>query len=64
MGFFDLNGSLSRRYGSMGLSLNAPQTRIQVSVGDTTVVPDYLERSKRALLQHCGIQTPVSIQII
>lgn len=64
MGFFDLNGSLSRRYGSMGLSLNAPQTRIQVSVGDTNAVPDYLERSKRALLQHFGIQTPVTIQIL
>lgn len=64
MGFFDLNGSLGRRYGSMGLSLSAPQTRIQVSVGDATDVPDYLERSKRVLLQHFGIQAPVSIQIL
>lgn len=64
MGFFDLNGSLDRRYGSMGLSLNAPQTRILVSIGDATPTPDYIERSKRVLLQHFGIHDSISIQIL
>ncbi|MDO8962826.1 MAG: GHMP kinase [Methylophilus sp.] len=64
MGFFDLNGSIGRRYGSIGLSLNSPQTHIVVSEGIGPVAPDYVERSKRVLLQHFGIQSPVSVDII
>lgn len=63
MGFFDLNGGIGRRYGSMGLSLNAPHTRILVSIGDSPELPEYIERSARALLQYFGIQTPIQIQI-
>ena len=31
MGFFDLNGGLGRRFGSIGLSLSQPRTSLQVS---------------------------------
>ena len=64
MGFFDLNGSIGRRYGSMGVSLNTPETRIIVSQGTADLAPDYIERSKRVLLNHFGIQSPVSIEVI
>ncbi len=64
MGFFDLNGTVGRRYGSIGVSLSAPQTRILVSEGEEVVASDYIERSKRALLQQFGIQSPVSIEIL
>lgn len=63
MGFFDLNGSQGRRYGSMGLSLSSPHTRITVSVGNAGELPDYIERSKRALLQHFGIQAPIAVRV-
>lgn len=35
MGFFDLNGSLGRRFGSIGLSLEAPVTSLKVSPAST-----------------------------
>jgi beta-ribofuranosylaminobenzene 5'-phosphate synthase len=34
MGFLDLNGSLGRRFGSIGLALDQPQTRVVVRRGD------------------------------
>lgn len=34
MGFFDLNGNLGRRFGSIGLSLKAPATRLVVTPAD------------------------------
>jgi beta-RFAP synthase len=64
MGFFDLNGSIGRRYGSMGVSLNAPQTRIVVSEGNAFVAPDYIERSKRVLMQHLGVESPIAIKVL
>lgn len=35
MGFFDLNGGLGRRFGSIGLSLDAPLTSLKVSYAST-----------------------------
>jgi len=35
MGFIDLNGSLGRRFGSIGLSLDKPVTRLQVGFSDS-----------------------------
>jgi beta-RFAP synthase len=35
MGFFDLNGGLGRRFGSIGLSLKTPATSIEVSSAST-----------------------------
>ncbi|MFM7084077.1 MAG: GHMP kinase, partial [Hyphomicrobium sp.] len=31
LGFIDLNGSLGRKYGSIGLALNAPRTKLVLS---------------------------------
>lgn len=64
MGFFDLNGSIGRRFGSMGVSLQTPQTHIEVSTGEGEVADDYIERTKRILLQHAGIQAPVHVRVI
>src|SRR5690349_17081763 len=52
MGFFDLNGSLGRRFGSIGLALDAPLTRLALAPSARTVVEgadaeraaDYLNR--------------------
>ena len=38
MGFLDLNGSLGRRFGSIGLALDAPQTRLSLRRGSATRV--------------------------
>ena len=43
MGFLDLDGSLGRRFGSIGLALDWPQTRLSIRRAGTTVVsgPDH-----------------------
>jgi beta-RFAP synthase len=64
MGFFDLNGSIGRRFGSMGVSLQAPHTRVEVSIGEGEAAPSYIERTKQLLLQHAGIHTPVHVRVI
>lgn len=63
MGFFDLNGSIGRRFGSMGVSLQAPHTRVEVFIGEGEAAADYIERIKHILLQHAGIKTPVHIRV-
>jgi beta-RFAP synthase len=56
LGFLDLNGSLGRRYGSIGLSLDAPVTRVSLRrLGVTTVQGPDSDRAARhlaAMLQH------------
>ena len=47
MGFFDLNGSLGRKYGSLGLTLDGLSTRVVVSRGGATSV--FGPESERAL---------------
>lgn len=64
MGFFDLNGSIGRRFGSMGVSLQMPQTHIEVAVGEGEAADAYVERAKFIILKHAGIQTPVHIRVI
>lgn len=64
MGFFDLNGSIGRRFGSMGVSLQMPQTHIEVAVGEGEAADAYVERAKLIILKHAGIQTPVHIRVI
>ncbi len=41
MGFFDLNGGLGRRFGSIGLSLQAPVTSLKVSPASTFTAHGY-----------------------
>lgn len=43
MGFFDLNGSLGRKFGSIGLSLDAPSIALSVSPADTLSVTGALD---------------------
>lgn len=46
MGFFDLNGGLGRRFGSIGLSLQAPVTLLKVSSAATfTAIGDGADRA-------------------
>lgn len=57
LGFLDLNGNLGRRYGSIGLALDAPSTDVSVTRAGTTTVsgPEkdrvltVVERCRRAL---------------
>lgn len=64
MGFFDLNGTIGRRFGSMGVSLQAPHTHIEISLGEGEAAEDYIERAKQKVLQHAGIHTPVHIRVV
>ena len=55
LGFFDLEGGLGRRFGSIGLSLDQPVTRLAVRRSDTTQVrgPEH-DRVARYLAQMCS----------
>ena len=67
MGFFDLNGGLGRRFGSIGLSLKTPQTQVEISKASSLKVEG--EGAVRAehiaglLLQTLGLPTGLHIQI-
>lgn len=68
MGFFDLNGQLGRRFGSLGLSLQALPTHIELALGEQAFVDQdqssYVNNYKQALLAHLGIAEPVSIRVL
>ncbi|WP_371734211.1 beta-ribofuranosylaminobenzene 5'-phosphate synthase family protein, partial [Acidisphaera sp. S103] len=55
LGFFDLDGGLGRRFGSIGLSLDQPVTRLTVRRSDITQVhgPEH-DRVTRYLAQMCS----------
>jgi beta-ribofuranosylaminobenzene 5'-phosphate synthase len=67
MGFLDLNGSQGRRFGSLGLGLNAPDTLIELAVGrhvfGENKEADYVQKSKQCILQHANIEQEVSIRV-
>ena len=67
MGFLDLNGSLGRRFGSLGLGLDAPDTLIELAVGQDVFgageEPSYIGKSKQLLLSHAKIEQAVSIKV-
>ena len=46
MGFFDLNGSLGRKYGSLGLTLDGLSTRVVVSRGGASFFGAESERAQ------------------
>lgn len=62
MGFLDLNGSLGRRFGSLGIGLDAPDTLIELVAGqsgsDLGAEPNYVARYKQRLLQHVREKYP------
>jgi beta-ribofuranosylaminobenzene 5'-phosphate synthase len=51
VGFLDLHGGLGRRYGSLGISLDAPQTRIRLRRADALAVDGPSAARARAYLQ-------------
>ena len=67
MGFFDLNGGLGRRFGSIGLSLDAPVTSLKVSYASTFTAEG--EGAKRAIniaqqvASHLSVDGGVHIQL-
>ncbi len=67
MGFFDLSGQLGRRFGSLGLGLNAPSTLIELAVGNhvfgETIEADYVRKSKSTILAYAQIKQDVSIKV-
>jgi beta-ribofuranosylaminobenzene 5'-phosphate synthase len=66
MGFLDLNGSQGRRFGSLGVGLDAPDTLIELAVGDKvfdTLEADYITQSKLSILRHANIESDISIKV-
>lgn len=67
LGFLDLNGTLGRRFGSLGLGLNAPDTLIELAIGNQVFgeidEADYVVKSKRKILAHANVEQPVSIKV-
>ncbi len=67
LGFLDLNGSLGRKFGSIGLAIDGPQTRITMSRGRETSVSgderaraaNYLARLQDALKVNGGIHLEI-----
>ena len=59
LGFFDLNGGLGRRFGSLGMSLTAPATRLMLRRSAEFAVsgPEAAraERHLAAMLAHLGV---------
>ena len=67
MGFLDLNGMHGRQFGSLGLGLSAPDTLIEVAKGyevfGKNAAGEYVEKSKRKILEHANITVDVSIKV-
>jgi beta-ribofuranosylaminobenzene 5'-phosphate synthase len=67
MGFLDLNGSQGRRFGSLGLGLNAPDTMIELAAGSNVFGGDeeasYVSKSKQLILQYAKVERDVSIKV-
>jgi beta-RFAP synthase len=67
MGFLDLNGSLGRRFGGLGLGLEAPDTLIELAIGNNVfgdvVEADYVSRNKHLILAHVNVEQAVSIKV-
>jgi beta-RFAP synthase len=67
VGFLDLHGGLGRRFGSLGISLDAPETRVRLRRADVLAVegPDasraqaYLE----TLVAHFGLDAGMRLEI-
>ncbi len=66
MGFLDLNGSKGRRFGSLGVGLDGPDTLIELAVGDNVfeeAETDYIQHTKLLILRHANIQSAISIKV-
>lgn len=60
LGFLDLNGSTGRRFGSLGLPLNEPETLVSLTLAERTTVEgpdrDRAARHLETLSRHLGIE--------
>jgi beta-ribofuranosylaminobenzene 5'-phosphate synthase len=67
LGFVDLNGGLGRRFGSLGIALDAPVTRVTAVPGrGITVYGTEAERARahlERLLRHYGIASNLSLSV-
>ena len=67
LGFFDLNGSLGRRFGSLGVALEGLSTRVAVGRGaEIQASGPQAERATvfaRRMLEHLGLKSGVRLQI-
>ncbi len=67
LGFLDIDGALGRRFGSIGMALDAPQTRIRLTRSATPRV-DGPERDRAAryletILRHLGVASCHSLTV-
>jgi beta-ribofuranosylaminobenzene 5'-phosphate synthase len=67
MGFLDLNATQGRRFGSVGLGLDMPDTLLEMAIGhnvfDDKLVPTYVNKYKQLILDHLSIKKQVSIKV-
>jgi len=67
LGFLDLNGSTGRRFGSLGLPLNEPETLVRLSLANRTTVegPDAARAARHleTLCRHLGINAHHRLEV-
>lgn len=66
MGFLDLNGSQGRQFGSVGVGLDAPDTLVELAIGEDVfgeVEANYVKQNKQLILQYANIKQAVSIKV-
>lgn len=67
LGFFDLNGTIGRRFGSMGLSLQEPSTQIELALtqddSHKIEVADYIQNYLQRLLEYMNVKRTVTINV-
>jgi beta-RFAP synthase len=67
VGFVDLHGGLGRRFGSLGISLDAPETRVRLRRADTLSVEGPGAARARAclesLVEHFGVDAGMRLEI-
>ncbi|MDM8555493.1 hypothetical protein QUF75_12240 [Desulfococcaceae bacterium HSG7] len=71
LGFMDLNGSLGRLYGSIGVALSKPITEIEVQTGNHLSIQNVSENKKRKVFnfvktfsKYHGIDPNVTIRVL
>ncbi|QXX75368.1 beta-ribofuranosylaminobenzene 5'-phosphate synthase family protein [Methylovirgula sp. HY1] len=67
LGFLDLNGASGRKFGSLGLALDRPVTRLRIRHSDKSLVEgperDRVAGHLRALQDHLGLTGPYHVTI-
>jgi beta-ribofuranosylaminobenzene 5'-phosphate synthase len=66
-GFVDLNGSLGRRFGSLGVALEAPLTRVTLTAAPALKVSGHeVDRARRylaAVIEHYGLDDRLNLSV-